>query len=116
MHAVRRLVLRNSVLAAWLLAFALLVRVLVPAGYMPMATGTGIAVMLCPGSAPLSKPLTAALTGDRHGAHAGNAHADHHRPNEQQDYPATGGTPCAFAGLTAPSLGGADPIKNINFI
>lgn len=74
-----------------LLAVALIVRALVPAGWMPVATGHGLTFELCASQGPI--PAAMAM---HHGRkdHGGQAAPDH---------------PCAFAGLglaadTAPPL------------
>jgi hypothetical protein len=85
----RALLHRQPWLAALLLAAAMLLR-LVPAGYMPVVAGGGITVALCPGYAP-AKPM------------AGMAHHGSEHPEPP--------SPCAFADLALPALGGADPLQ-----
>jgi hypothetical protein len=80
--------LRDRIAIA-LLALALVVRVLVPAGWMP-AQGNGLAITLCSGSGAVA------------------AWVDADGKIRKQD-PAKGAMPdhpCAFAGLGAPMLGG----------
>ena len=65
-----------------LLALALLVRALVPTGWMPVATADGFGIVLCAGQAPVPH----AMAGMHHGS-------------GKQDGPAVPDHPCAFAGL-----------------
>jgi hypothetical protein len=72
-----------------LLAAALFLRLLVPAGYMVGSAAGGLALVPCPAVA--SAPVMA-----RHGHHDGSApHAE---------------APCPFAALAAPALPPADPL------
>lgn len=79
-------------LAALLLAAALFLKGLVPAGYMPAAPDTGLIVALCSGSMPAGTTMTISVP--RKGPHQdhGTTTADH---------------PCAFAPLAA-GMTGAD--------
>ncbi|OQW41681.1 MAG: hypothetical protein A4S12_00080 [Proteobacteria bacterium SG_bin5] len=81
---------------AALIALALLLRVLVPAGLMPRIDAGGLRLVVCTGEA---------------------AHAQVTVPLGQPDHEKAPGpgdlhkaAPCAFAGLGAPVLGGASPI------
>jgi hypothetical protein len=85
----------------------LLMRAIVPAGFMPMATANGIELVLCSGMAQPSDTTTApAAAGMMH--HAMPHHAMPARVDGGHQIPAKPDAPCAFAGLTAPSLGGTD--------
>ena len=75
-----------------LLALALALRVLVPAGWMP-AEGQGLAITLCSGSGAQTAWVDADGKIHKHGPAQGSM-ADH---------------PCAFAGMGAPMLGGDVP-------
>jgi len=83
--ALRALLLRHRRLAALLLAAALCLRTLVPAGYMPAAATQSVVVSICHGAGaaevtiPVKKSLSAAER-------------------------------CAFADLQLPMLGAADPV------
>lgn len=82
-------------LALWLIAAALAVKALVPAGYMLADTGGKTLTMaICDGSGPAT--MTIAIPMD----------PDHAKPgdNGKQD----GG--CAWSGLGHAMLGGADPV------
>ena len=76
--------------ALLLLCLAMLVRFLVPAGWMPVETASGgWAITLCSGSGPMqvtmAGPMTAAMKGMHHGS-------------DQQGHGA-GDHPCAFSSL-----------------
>lgn len=64
----------------------------------------GIAITLCPGTTP-----TAAMAMAGGGHHAETGHAGDQAPAEHGG----GEVPCAFAGLSAPVLGGADAVLMI---
>ncbi len=78
MTSLRRLLANSPGLALWLVAAALAVRLLVPAGYMLSATRP-LAPVACPGVTPV--------------AHHGHAGAPAHQAPDQ---------PCAFAALATP--------------
>jgi hypothetical protein len=81
--------LRARPWAAMLLAAALFLRLLVPAGYMAGSSAGGPALVPCP--AMVAAPVMA-----HHGHHDGRApHAE---------------TPCPFAALAAPALPPANPL------
>jgi len=95
--ALRRL-LAHRHLAALLCAATLLLRLLVPGGYMIAVDHGRVTIELCSGVAP--QPMTmggAAMHGDM---------PDHHRSKDH----GKAEMPCAFAGLSAASLGAVDPI------
>lgn len=75
-----------------LLALALALRVLVPAGWMP-AEGQGVAITLCSGEGAVPAWVDAQGKIHKHDPAQGSM-ADH---------------PCAFAGMGAPMLGGEVP-------
>jgi hypothetical protein len=81
--------------AAALLVLALLAKLLVPAGFMPSVAAGGITVELCSGYGV--EKVAMALPGL----------AGHEKQPGQHG---KADSPCTFAGLTAPSLAGADPI------
>lgn len=88
----RALALRRPGVVALLLAAAMLLRLLVPAGFMPMVQDGAIALAICQGSGP---PLVSPAT---HGMkHHGEA-------------PVKTSEGCAFADLALPLLGGAPPV------
>ncbi|WP_298891248.1 hypothetical protein [uncultured Sphingomonas sp.] len=94
MAALRRLLRTCPALAALIVAAALAVRVLVPAGYMPTLDNGRIVIGICNGYGPMTMAI--AVSGlDHHGD------ADGHQAQ----------SPCAFADLALPLIGGADPIQ-----
>jgi hypothetical protein len=81
---------RHPSLAALILAATLLLRVLVPAGFMPVFEQGRVSLALCSGYGPVvAKPMH---------------HGGHHMPAQQTQ------SPCAFADLALPVLGGVDPL------
>ena len=90
----RSLLARHRWLAIWLAGAALMLKVLVPAGFMPTVSSGTILVQLCSGQGPQTVMME--LPG-RSGDHDP---ADH----KQADMP------CAFSGLSSPALAAADPI------
>ena len=95
MHRLRRLALNNRALAATLFALAMAMKVLIPAGFMPIIEDGRIVISLCSGTGPMKMMM--AMPGPDHGKSDENQHGKVEQP-------------CAFAGLTAPSLAAADPI------
>lgn len=96
MTAFRHHLPRHRRLAAWLVALALVMKMLVPSGYMLSTSAGSITVQLCSGYGP--QEMVMAMPGM----------ADH--GDKKQDHGKAEQT-CAFAGLSAPSLAGADPIR-----
>ena len=76
-----------------LVACALLVRLIVPTGYMPAVAHGRIAVVVCPDAVPAQRIAAAAM----HHGEAGRSHGDG-APTQM---------PCAFSGLSlaAPHMG-----------
>ena len=98
MTALRRHFLRHRALAGWIVAAALLMKLLVPAGYMPGMSGNSMIIQICSGYGPMTmapKTMTMPIPGKEQGQ-------DH-----QQSKAAM---PCAFSGLSAPTLAAADPV------
>jgi hypothetical protein len=91
----RRSLLQHRLLAAWLVAAALAMKLLVPAGYMPMLSSGSITLELCSGYEP--PKMAMAMPG---------------MPGKQghEDKQGKMDMPCPFAGLTMPGLVGADAI------
>jgi hypothetical protein len=85
-----------------MLALALLVRLLVPTGWMPEVDAQGIRLTWCGSAGPPPPAFVAAMTeaAERlHGGHHGPDHggdADHKKPGGDQ--------PCAYAGLAFAAL------------
>lgn len=82
MQGLRQILLRNQALAGVMLALALFVRALVPAGYMATGEGRSITVTLCADAS--GTPKTVAVPLGQHDA--GQDSPDKHKP-------------CAFAGM-----------------
>ena len=118
MTAFRRLFVDHRLCAAWVIGATLLMKLLVPAGFMPVVANGTIGMVFCGGVASAPKAvtmgvaagvtMTAAMPGMTHdqdsvGASHGSGHQEgsEHQGKEM---------PCAFAGLSAPSLAAADPL------
>lgn len=95
MSSVRTFLLRHRWLATWLVGAALLMKVLVPAGFMPTVSNGTILVQLCTGMGVQTVAIE--IPGL----------ADHSEGKDQQK---AADQPCAFSGLANPGLAGADPI------
>lgn len=89
-HALRRHVLNHPALAALILAAALLLRVLVPAGFMPVNDHGRVVIAICSGTS--AGAMT--MPGMKHHDSGGDMAK----------------SPCAFADLALPMQGGADPV------
>lgn len=96
MQAVRRLIAQRH-LAALICAAALLLRLLVPSGYMIGTEHGHVAITICLGIA--DQPMPMAMPGM-----AGEMPDHGKKDNGKAEMP------CPFASLTAPALGGADPV------
>ena len=112
MDAIRHLLAQRH-LALLILGAALLLKLLVPTGYMIDASGGQLSVIVCPGVVPqAASPAAGAVM---HGAMAGHhqAMADHEAPGQHDGSGQHGQVemPCAFAGLSAAALGAIDPIQ-----
>lgn len=94
MTSLRHFFLRHRAFAVWLVAAALVMKVLMPAGFMASASQGAMTIELCSGYGP--QTVTVAILGadERH------APAQHDKSD----------MPCAFSGLAATSLAAADPI------
>ena len=97
MTGFRRSILQHRLLAVWLVAAALAMKLLVPGGYMPMVSAGSITLELCSGYEPQKMAMAMAMPGMA-GEHG---HEDGHGKVEM---------PCAFGGLAMAGLAGADPI------
>ncbi|TFI59648.1 hypothetical protein E2493_03865 [Sphingomonas parva] len=87
----------------WLLGLAIALRVLVPAGWMPVFGAHGVRLELCGGRAP--QP---ALELPHHDGQAVSAHAGH--GGDKGKDPPPPDQPCAFAAVAAPWLGADLPL------
>lgn len=79
---------RTSLTARYLIALALLVRAIVPTGWMPEVEHGSIAIQPCPSSWALSRPapVPAALSHHDTG-HSMDDHDEHDRPSESENCP-----------------------------
>ncbi len=93
MHALRLLLTRHAWLAASLAAAALVMKLLVPAGFMPVASAHAVTIQPCSGFGP--ERVMAAMPGMDHSDHGKTSH-------QGKDMP------CGFGGLSMPTLAGAD--------
>ena len=100
---VRRL-LAQRYFAVLVCAATLLFKLLVPAGYMIGSEHGRITIELCSGVAP--RAVTMAMP---------RMHGDMPDHGKSQDH-GKAEMPCAFAGLSAPSLGAIDLIQLVTFI
>ncbi len=99
-----RLLLAQRHLAVLICAATLLLKLLVPTGYMIASVSGGLTITLCPGTAPVT--TTMAMPG-MHGDMAGHDGSKGH--DEAQ-------SPCAFTILSAASLGAIDPVQFVALI
>lgn len=98
MDAIRALIRQRRLLVMLAMAAALTLRLLVPAGFMPVTAKDGtITVRICSGTQ--DGPVTMEMP--MPGLPAG--HGDHQQPTKAE-------MPCAFAGLAMPMLSGTDPL------
>lgn len=101
---VRSLLLKHPAFATWVLVCAMAMRILVPAGFMPVISASGVTIEICGGTvqAPISvtkaMPMAMAPAMTMPGM-------THH--SDKSDRSAVD-MPCAFSGLTAPSMAAAD--------
>jgi hypothetical protein len=89
---VRRLILNHRTLSAWLIACALMMKILVPGGFMPVVSAGAMTIQICAGTAPVKMAMP------------GMAHHQDKSDHQAREMP------CAFSGLSAPSLAAADMV------
>ena len=94
MTSFRQFLLRHHTLAAWLLVAALLMKILVPGGFMPVVSGGSITIELCSGFGP--EKMTMAMPGMA--GHGG-----------KHDQSGKGDMPCGFGGHASPAFSMVDP-------
>ena len=93
MQRVRGLLARHPAVLVALLLCTLLLRGLVPAGFMPSVADGRVGLVMCAGTMPVTPD-----------AHTGNATAGHHGPRDDHPQPEQ---PCAYAGIQLPALASA---------
>lgn len=103
MHAVRHLLAQRR-LAVLICTAALLLKLLVPTGYMIQADHGRLTLVVCAGVVSRDRAVQGATTHDAgmHGDMADHGHAGDHGKVEM---------PCAFAGFSAAMLGAIDPVQ-----
>lgn len=94
MRLLRLLALNKRALACALIALALAMKLFVPSGFMPTFADGRIEISICTGMGPMK--MVMAIPGMDHGKPGDSQHGKIEQP-------------CAFAGLSTPSLGSADP-------
>lgn len=94
--ALRRLLLEHRLLCGCLIAAALLMKAVLPAGFMPMQSGGTVVLGFCSGYGPkpMAMPMAMPMKEDR-------SSPDEHQPRAEM--------PCAFGGLAMPGLAAVDP-------
>lgn len=97
MTALRRLFHVHPGIAGAILALALAMKVLVPAGFMPTVADGRIVVSICSGTGPVT--MVVAMPGMAHDA-----------PADAPKHDEGASAPCAYAGLMAPTLATIDPL------
>ncbi|MCC2981179.1 hypothetical protein [Sphingomonas sp. IC4-52] len=107
-----RLLLAQRHLALLICGAALVLKLLVPTGYMIQADHGRLAIIECSGVVQRPAPVAAAAAthGDmaEHASMHDHAKADHHDQSGDHSWAKM---PCAFAGLSAAALGAIDPIQ-----
>ena len=98
MQAIRHLLAQRH-LAVLICAATLLLKLLVPAGYMIDSGHGRLAIVICSGTAPA--PMTMEMPG-MHGNVPDHGKSKDHGKAE---------LPCAFSGLSAATLGAIDPVQ-----
>lgn len=94
----RQFLARRRLWACWLIAAALLMKVAVPTGFMPVFVHGSVAIEPCSGFGP--EAMTMAMP----------AMADHHDSHGAADRTDKDGTPCGFAGHAPAAMTSVDPI------
>ena len=96
---------RSGTLFSVLLAAALFMRILVPAGWMPVVDASGVHLEICSGWAkePRPEPRHHHMAHASHHASAEKAPAHEHEPSKHSNQP------CAFSGLGLAFLDAAHP-------
>nr|WP_315382831.1 hypothetical protein [uncultured Sphingomonas sp.] len=96
----RRLLLEHRLLCGCLIAAALLMKAVLPAGFMPMQSGGTIVLGFCSGYGPMPMatptPMSMSLSMKEH-----RSSPDEHQPKTEM--------PCAFGGLAMPGIAAVDP-------
>jgi hypothetical protein len=91
----RRLALNNRALAGALIALAMMMKLLVPSGLMPVFDHGRVIISICTGTGPMQMAMP--MSGTKQDA---PGKSGHHKSEH----------PCPFSSLTAHSLAAADPV------
>lgn len=100
MQSLRRLLLAHSQLTALICVAALTLRLLFPTGYMITNDHGRVAITLCSGFVEQQPFTTMDMPGMDHATQDPGKSKEHGKAE----------MPCAFSGLLAQALGGADPL------
>lgn len=109
MHVVRRLLAQRQV-ATLICAAALLLKLVVPAGYMVDATHDRIMVTICSGTASDDVAMAMPMM---HGDMPDQGSADHRGESKEHG---KAEMPCAFSGLSAAASGAIDAVQLVGTI
>jgi hypothetical protein len=90
-------------IALAIVLLALLARLLIPTGFMPVVQDGRLVMALCAGQGP-APMLHAAMPGMDHAAASSGYPADHEGSEHMKD------GPCAFAGVSLAATAAADPV------
>ena len=101
MSAFRRSPARHASVAA-LLAFALIVKLLVPTGWMPVFGPRGVTLEMCGSYGPPPPALAKAMAQAAHRMAGHDKHKQHDKQGHDQ--------PCAYAGLSFAALDADAPV------
>lgn len=93
-HQIRRLVFSNRTFASIVVALALAMKLIVPAGFMPTISGGHFVISICSGTGPMTMAM--AMPG-----------MDHDKTDKNGQH-SKADMPCPFTGLASPSLAAAD--------
>jgi hypothetical protein len=107
MANLRHILHRRWAMAFALIAMAMLARMAVPGGFMPVVENGHVVITLCSGHGPMQltgNGLTPPMPGMTAAKAAGPHHEHHDRQSDNKD------SICPFAGLSLPSLTAADPL------
>jgi hypothetical protein len=102
MSALRRSPARHLSIAA-LLAFALIVKLLVPTGWMPVFGTRGVTLEMCGSYGPPPPALAKAMAEAAHRMAGHDQHEQHDKQGHDQ--------PCAYAGLSFAALDADAPLS-----
>ena len=104
MSALRRSPARHTSVAA-LLAFALIVKLLVPTGWMPVFGTRGVTLEMCGSYGPPPPAIAMAMAQAAHRMAGHDQHKQHDKQGHDQ--------PCAYAGLSFAALDADSPLSLI---